>query len=202
MRLGIDVDLTLVDTGSEWWRWLSDCGNYYRERGIFKFKEKEGISKLDYDLTKYFPDYEERCRHNPFGFWKQENLYDWLKPLPHSVVVLKQLVEAGHDIVFISHCHGGHFKSKVDWLKRHFPFADIGVKGGFIATKEKYLVNVDVMIDDRIENLLHFPDEVIKVYFNTIYTDNDFVRSDVDMITSIDNGWLDIKDYFEGIGVL
>lgn len=202
MRLGVDVDLTLVDTGSEWWKWLSNYGNVHTERDILKFKDRECLYKLNYDLTKYFPDFMEKCLSNPFDFWKQEDLYDNLTPLQNSVEVLRQLVDTGHDIVFISHCHGGHFKSKVDWLKKHFSFTDIGGKGGFIATKEKYLVNVDVMIDDRIENLLNFPEEVVKIYFNTIYADNEFVKSDADIITSIDDGWLDIKEYFNDVGIL
>lgn len=208
MKIGIDVDLTLVDTGYEWWEWcvqeLSKVKPFCIEipsvtRMYDDWKES---GKCSYNFNEEFPSFTETTGLDIFSFWKQDDLYDNIIPLPNSVEVVKQLVEAGHSIVFISHCHGGHFKSKVDWLKKYFPFADIGGKGGFIATKEKHLVNVDVMIDDRIENLLRFPDEVIKVYFNTIYADNEFVRSDVDMITSVDNGWLDIKEYFEGIGVL
>lgn len=206
MKIGIDIDLTLVDTGSEWWKWmlynLRSVDSSYLEFSDVKTHFNMGKEKLPYALNDVFPEFEETTDENPFDFWKQEDLYDNLSPLPHSVEVVGQLVEAGHDIVFISHCHGGHFKSKVDWLKKYFPFTDIGGKGGFIATKEKHLVNVGVMIDDRIENLLHFPDEVIKIYFNTIYADNEFVRSDVDMITSVDSGWLDIKEYFEGVGIL
>lgn len=200
MKIGVDVDLTLVDTGSEWWEWLTTI---YTSRDFYYLSDTyNNHGKLEYDLTKYFTDCSEKIEGNPFDFWKQDDLYDKLSPLTHSVEVLRQLVEAGHDIVFISYCHGGHFKSKVDWLKKYFPFVDIGGKGGFIATKEKHLVNVDAMIDDRIENILYFPDEVIKIYFNTIYADNEFVRSEVDMITSVNNGWLDIKEYFEGVGIL
>ena len=201
MRVGIDVDITLVETGVEWWKWLSDCETY----GLpYNLKDYKVEGKFDYNLGNYFPDYEYVTGCNPHSFWKQNNLYDWLSPLPNSVNVIKRLVDAGHEIVFISHTHGAHLKSKVDFLRRHFPFADIGGKGGFIATKEKHLVDVDVMIDDRIDNLLKFKDSVIKVYFGSIYQDTPFNKHEVDFITNDDCnlGWFDLESYFEELEII
>lgn len=94
--------------------------------------------------------------------------------------------------------------SKVGWLKKHFPFIKMGVNGGFLHTKEKHLVDVDVMVDDRIDNLLKFKDSVIKVYFGSIYQDTPFNKHEVDFITN-DNcnlGWFELESYFEGLGII
>lgn len=201
MRLGIDIDITLVETGVEWWKWLSDCGTYGLPYSISEY-EIEG--KFDYNLGNYFPKYEEMTGSNPHDFWKQANLYDYLSPLPHSVNIIKRLADAGHEIVFISHCQGNHMSSKVGWLKKHFPFIKMGVNGGFLHTKEKHLVDVDVMVDDRINNLLKFRDSVIKVYFGSIYQDTPFNKHKVDFITNGDCniGWFELESYFEELGII
>lgn len=201
MRLGIDVDITLVETGYEWWKWLSDCESY----GLpYHIKDHEVKGKFDYNLGTYFPDYESVTGCNPYSFWSQDNLYDWLPPLPNSAKVIRKLAEAGHEIVFISHSKKGHLSSKVKWLKKWFPEADIGGKGSFIATKEKHFVGVDVMIDDRVENLLKFKDEVVKVYFGSIYEDTPFNKHEVDFITSddCDKGWFELENYFEELEII
>ncbi|QHJ85719.1 MAG: hypothetical protein [Cystoviridae sp.] len=203
MRFGIDIDITLVETEVEWWKWLHDYGNYYSYSDILREAQKEG-GKLDYNLAKYFHDFQDKCENDPHNFWKQDNLYDQLSPLPDSVNVVKKLVDAGHEIVFISYCQGNHMSSKVRWLKKHFPFVKMGVNGGFLHTKEKHLVDVDVMIDDRIDNLLPFKDNVIKIYFGSIYQDKPFKRGEVDFITSDDCnlGWKELESYFEELEVI
>ena len=203
MRIGVDVDLTLVDTGFEWWEWcvvrLAEVEPYYIEiPSVRSMYEDLGLTgKCSYNLGDEFLNFKETTGKDIFSFWKQEDLYDNLLPLAHSISVMNKLVKAGHDIVFISHCHGGHFSSKVKWLKKYFPFADIGGKGGFIATKEKHLVNVDVIIDDRVENLLRFGKEVIKIYVDTIYQDSLFDKQDIDFTSEIDNTWKSIEAFLE-----
>ena len=201
MRIGIDIDITLVETGVEWWSWLACCGTYGLPYNISEY-DIEG--KFDYNLGNYFPNYREITGSDPYSFWKQGNLYDWLSPLPNSVAVIKKLVDAGHEIVFISHCQGNHMSSKMKWLKKHFPFVKMGVNGGFLHTKEKHLVDVDVMIDDRIDNLLPFKDNVIKIYFGSIYQDKPFKRGEVDFITNDDCnlGWKELESYFEELEVI
>lgn len=210
MRIAIDVDITLVDTGYEWWEWcvsnLADIDPIFLEIPSVHsmYDDTEVSGKCSYNFSEEFLNFKEKTGIDIFSFWKQENLYNELSPLPNSVNVIKRLVDAGHEIVFISHTHGGHLKSKVDFLRRHFPFTDIGGKGGFIATKEKHLVDVDVMIDDRIDNLLKFKDSVIKVYFGSIYQDTPFNKHEVDFITNDDCslGWFELESYFEELGII
>ena len=203
MRLGIDVDITLVETGHEWWGWLS---SEYSSREFYYIDDAyQNLGKLSYNLSHYFKDCsEDKPKANPYDFWSKPDLYDNLEPLPNSVEVIRKLAEAGHEIVFISHSKKGHLSSKVKWLKKWFPEADIGGKGGFAATKEKHFVGVDVMIDDRIENLLSFKPSVIKVYFGNIYEDTPFNKHEVDFITSDDcnKGWFELEEYFEELEII
>lgn len=98
--------------------------------------------------------YKEASKHleDPLDFWRSEDLYDNLQPMPYAVEKLEQLSKY-FDIVFISRLKGNHHKSKVMFTKKWFPF-----QVGFIGTHEKWLMNDSVvaMIDDLESNLVKF----------------------------------------------
>lgn len=89
---------------------------------------------------------------DPLDFWRNENLYDNLTPMEGSVEKLESLSEY-FNIVFISRLKGNHHRSKVYWLKKHFPFMT-----AFVGTHEKWVMNDSVvaMIDDLEDNLVKF----------------------------------------------
>lgn len=98
--------------------------------------------------------YAEARKHleDPLDFWRAEDLYDNLTPMPYAVEKLEQLSQY-FGIVFISRLKGSHHKSKVYFTKKWFPF-----QIGFIGTHEKWLMNDSVvgMIDDLPANLVKF----------------------------------------------
>jgi len=98
--------------------------------------------------------YKEASKHleDPLDFWRSEDLYDNLEPMEYSVEKLKEL-STYFDIVFVSRLKGMHHRSKVYWLKKHFPFMQ-----GFVGTHEKWILNDSLvaMIDDLPENLVRF----------------------------------------------
>lgn len=147
--LGVDVDLTVVDTGSEWLKWLD------RLTGKNFHKLREGNKGcLPYDLSKlYEPFLEDKV--DAFDFWRNPHLYDNLQPLENAVEVLGRLSKGGWDIVFVSTVKGFHGKSKYYWLKKHFPFM-----AGALWTKEKHYARVDAMVDDRNKVLTKMPSDV------------------------------------------
>ena len=190
--IGVDVDLTVADSSISHWDFLqqvSEDGNSCMPSGV-----------LDYDLSTYFnlPKYIDSM-----DFWRYDDLYDVkprdleleystkritrrpIQPIKNSVQCLQSLSSQGWEIVFVSHVKGGHHKSKVGWLKRHFPFMD-----GFIATQEKHYVNCDVFIDDR-HNHLNSMDTYCKIKFDTVY-EQDVELAHVDLIS---NDWVEIEEF-------
>ena len=148
--IGVDVDLTVCPSDDGWREWL---GNKY---GYVKCRMTE------YNFTHYYPHAED-----PFEYWRSLE-YSQFQPLKGSVEKLEQL-STYFDIVFISAIKGQHTKSKYYWLEQHFPFLK-----GYIATKEKFLMNNSVcaMIDDRLDNLQGF-DQHKRVLYKTPYTQSD-----------------------------
>lgn len=98
--------------------------------------------------------YKQASPHleDPLDFWRDENLYDNLVPMEGAVEKLEQLSKY-FGIVFVSRLKGNHHRSKVYFLKEHFPSMT-----GFIGTHEKYLLNDSLvaMVDDLEDNLSKF----------------------------------------------
>lgn len=132
LYFGIDIDGVSVDTPKLWLRWLEDM-----------CEKKLGFEPDDYNYTKYFKDELAREGLDGFEFWRRENLYDSLEVHPKAVEVLTKLSDAGHKLVFVSTVKGFHHKSKWGMLER----SGLPIEG-FLATKEKHLVDVDILIDD------------------------------------------------------
>lgn len=135
MRIGIDIDLTVVDTGVEWLKFLE------KKSG----RQVQMPKDAPYNIGHLFP---EVSNEDSMSFWNCERLYDEMNPIEGSKGAIARLHEDGHEIIFVSHVIGNHLESKRRFVNFHFPY-----NIGFIATREKQLVNIDVMIDDRINIL-------------------------------------------------
>lgn len=159
--IGIDVDLTVCPSDQGWINWLNERSSKYDPSMWLEFKSS--TIKLPYNLGSMFAEEIE----DPMEYWRELD-YTRLKPIKGCVEKLKEL-STYFDIVFISAIKGQHTKSKYYWLEQHFPF-----NKGYIATKEKFLMNNSVcaMIDDRLDNLQGF-DQHKRVLYKTPYTQSD-----------------------------
>lgn len=205
LTLAVDFDLVMYPSDVHWVDWLNqvyDNGEYLR----FPYQEgkPELYKKYNYNTGSYFSDFKERTGLEPHDFWDNPFLYDVMHPISGSVDVLRKVKESGNNVVVVSHCKGEHLSSKTRAIKKNYPFIDLNPqsKDGFIATKEKSIVRADAMIDDRYYNLKGFPDETLKIYFNTKWEDELFKASDVDLITSVSNPWVDIEEFLVDYGFI
>jgi 5'(3')-deoxyribonucleotidase len=196
MRIGIDLDLTVIQSDEAWYNWL-----YYMCIGhepppsafanfIGEMLKREGT--VSYNLAEYFPEPTDG-KSDAFNFFRGTTCYDTIKPVQGAVKTIKQLHALGHEIVFISHVKGNTLKSKHNWLLRHFPF-----EFGYIATKEKHLVNVDMIADDRLENLVNFPATVHKLLYTTPYKQTYNLVTRDQVIHKVDS-WKGILEYVEKV---
>lgn len=173
MIVGVDVDGVVVDTSTRWLEWLQkETGRELIVRG-----------KLNYDLTVYFEEELELKGMDGYEFWRESTLYDDMEPIPGAVETLTKLYKEGHEIVWVSQLKGNHFKSKVNFLKKHFPFWF-----GLIGTKEKQYARVDVLVDDRTSHLNKQPADTYKILFDSNYINEDY---------SVYGGYTVCKDWDE-----
>ena len=152
----VDVDGTIVEPYYHWWRWMEIMCQVEKEYPVG--------DNISYNLSDYFYDELSMRGIDPMDFWRGDTLYDYLTPIKDSAEVLWKLSSEGYKIHYASHCKGNHMKSKVNFIKRNFPF------DAFYATQEKGGLKCDIVIDDRHSFLNQIDNNVIKILYNTPFT--------------------------------
>jgi len=133
--IGVDVDLTVVDTLTPWLHWYEQCtGETITE---------EMLNAIPYGVEVLMDKHDD-----PMEYWKNCELYDGKTPINGSIGALQVLSEH-YNIIFVSDTLPEHMESKNNFIDKFFPFHK-----GFIATKQKHLVNMDWLIDDKIQNVI------------------------------------------------
>jgi 5'(3')-deoxyribonucleotidase len=79
-----------------------------------------------------------------------KNIYDCLQPYKGAVRAVKTLVEQGHEIYIATSTDVRNMEWKEELLQKHFPFIP---KKNLIRIHNKSLLNVDVIVDDKLDNL-------------------------------------------------
>lgn len=85
------------------------------------------------------------------ALFKDEELWDSLKPLPGSREALQKLIKKGHKIYIATATDPINFNWKCQWLERYFPFIP---SSDVIRIMDKSLLRTDVMVDDHLFNLI------------------------------------------------
>jgi 5'-nucleotidase len=84
-------------------------------------------------------------------FFKNDHFYEELEPIQDSVEQIECLVDNGHNVKFVSAADYSIVKSRVDFIKRYFPYLD--VNDSLILTRDKHNMWADVVVDDYPKNL-------------------------------------------------
>ena len=80
-----------------------------------------------------------------------KSVYNNLQPYKGAVRALQALVNNGHEIYIATATDTKNFIWKEQLLQRHFPFVP---KDNLIRINNKKLLNVDVLIEDKLDNLV------------------------------------------------
>lgn len=176
----VDVDITLVRTDRAWWKWMEQVTG---KELCFSPQDV-----LPYNISTLFEDSAPEGI-DLFDYWRDGCVYHTLKPVNGAVECLTELDRQGWHVVFASHIKGFHHKSKVNFLKRWFPFM-----AGFLATKEKGFIKADAVVDDRVKFLNQFPSDVKKFLIATPYEQ---CQEPIDDIYEVEDWW-EIQDRLSG----
>lgn len=141
--IAVDVDDVVADLISEWLRrYNSKYDDHLTPENIHSWEVDEYV--------------KPECGPKVFDLLRAPGFYGHVKPFEGALEAVENLRKLGR-VVFLTSCVPKTMDMKLAWLQEH-GFLPKGNKGAqdFIACRDKYLVNADVLIDDRILNVEEF----------------------------------------------
>lgn len=139
LKIGVDVDETIVHTGEAWYEWL-----------VRSLGEPERSAKpYPYNVASLFEDRFLTQFIDPYGYFEHVD-YSALRPVEGAKENIDRLHSLGHEIIFVTHVlktKVNHLASKCEYLEKTFPYASV------VVTEDKQCVDLDVLVDDNPEYL-------------------------------------------------
>lgn len=131
--------------------------------------------KIDYFKSYYIQDIIPKDRYEEWKeFFNENNVYDYAKIIDNSYEILKKLSEKYEIYIVTAYIFkdnekytGNNLKNKFEWLLENFQFIP---PQNYIFTTNKEIINCQIKIDDRIENLQGKADK--KILFTSYHNKN------------------------------
>ena len=137
LRIAIDFDETLFPTLEK----IIDIYNKHHDSNIelSQITTYNLSDSLDADITDELLE-----------LFVDKSVYDCLQPYKGAVRSVKTLVEQGHEIYVATSTDVRNMEWKEELLQKHFPFIP---KKNLIRIHNKALLSVDVLVEDKLDNL-------------------------------------------------
>lgn len=164
MRIGIDIDGVLTDIE----QWQIDCGS--------KYFNKEVVNPEGYEISEIFEVSDELDSK----FWK-EYLHDYVTKEPsrkYASEVIQKLKNKGNEIYIVTARYltdkdtdeGKQMREIVfNWLKEQKIYYDKVVFSPEDKLKTCLDNNIDIMIEDKVENINNVSTKIPVICFNAGY---------------------------------
>lgn len=169
-RIGVDMDGVLCDLLHPWIKaYNKDYNDNFKTDMITNWYWHEGL----------------KCGEEIYKYLQEDYIFTQAPVIKNSQIVLHKLHEKYEIFIVTAHTYAKNVIPKERWLKKHFPFIP---DSNYVFVKNKSIVNVDVMIDDRVENLdsIECPE---KILFTASHNKLETKYTRV-------NNWLEIAKYF------
>lgn len=137
LKIAIDFDSTLFPT-------MEKVVEVYNKRHD-TFINMSSFTK--YNLHENFPmDVADEL----IELFTEKEVYDYLQPYKGAIKTVKTLIEQGHDVYVATSTDVRNMEWKEELLQKYFPFIP---KKNLIRIHNKALLNVDVLVEDKLDNL-------------------------------------------------
>jgi 5'(3')-deoxyribonucleotidase len=136
-RIAIDFDSTLFPS-------MEKVVELYNK----KYNASIDMSQINmYDLHDCFPS---DVADELLELFVDKSVYDCLTPYKGAVRAVKTLIEHGHEVYIATSTDVRNMEWKEELLQKHFPFIP---KKNLIRIHNKSLLNADILVDDKLDNL-------------------------------------------------
>lgn len=188
MVIGIDIDDTITNHCETWFK-------IYNEN--YRTDNDKIILLSDAYKWDFYNEYPQETKDHLFlALQNQDMYYDNLIILENVKNTVKEVIDSGNQVVFISATNKEFQERKKSWILANFP--DLA-EDNIIFTAQKNLINVDLMIDDNLDYASKFscPFILFKRPWNSnrpqnLYTDNILICSN----------WNEIEKFLISQGVI
>lgn len=143
LKIAIDLDNTVIST---------------TETLVKYINERLPVNLTMDDITTYSIEaaLPEQFRWVVDNGFRDKNMWKGVHLLPDCVEVIETLYNDGHEIFFATSSLPENLRKKINHLSRNMPFFPKDyVWKHTINIQDKYLLNVDILIDDCLEHALH-----------------------------------------------
>ena len=122
------------------------------ERVIELYNKKHNTSLDASQITTYnlHDSFQADIADELLELFVDKDVYSSLQPYKGSVRAVKILVEQGHEIYIATSTDVRNMEWKEELLQKYFPFIP---KKSLIRIHNKALLNVDVIVEDKLDNL-------------------------------------------------
>lgn len=145
MRIAIDFDETLFPT-------LDKVLELYNKR------HDEQLTHSQLTTYNLYECLDNTVADELLALFVDKSVYNNLQPYKGSIKAVKTLVDKGYEIYVATASDIRNMEWKEKLLQRYFPFIP---KENLIRIHNKKLLNVDVLIEDKLDNLIQtFADRV------------------------------------------
>ena len=162
IKIAIDLDCTVINT--------TDCIiNYINERLPVNLKIEDITT---YSIESALP---QQYRWIVNAGFRDKEMWKGVKVLPYAANVIKQLYDEGFEIFFATSSLPENLRKKINHLARNMYLPKDYIEKHTINISDKYLLNVDILVDDCLEHLGN-----VKRNYYSIIMDYPWNRGDID----------------------
>lgn len=137
LRIAIDFDSTLFPTME-------------RVLEIYNKRHDANLDMSQITMYNLHDDFEQSIADELIELFVDKEVYSSIQPYKGAVRAIKTLVEQGHEVYIATASDVRNMELKEELLRKHFQFIP---KKNLIRIYNKELLNVDVMVEDKLENL-------------------------------------------------
>ena len=162
IKIAIDLDCTVINT--------TDCIiNYINERLPVNLKIEDITT---YSIESALP---QQYRWIVNAGFRDKEMWKGVKVLPYAANVIKQLYDEGFEIFFATSSLPENLRKKINHLARNMYLPKDYIEKHTINISDKYLLNVDILVDDCLEHLGN-----AKRNYYSVIMDYPWNRGDID----------------------
>lgn len=140
LSIVVDLDSILINLLDPW---LAEYNSQYQDNLTIEHLTAYKIEEI----------VKPECGMKIFSVFHDPGFYASLPPLPGAVESMKELHEAGHEVMICSASVGDSAGEKFKWCKHHLPFVH---RDDIFLGHKKHKLRADILIDDAPHQIANY----------------------------------------------